>query len=53
MDRVYESRDHGWLSIHGGLTTMGRCDRSGAREVVVIAQSSPIIRAVPARLVAH
>jgi hypothetical protein len=38
MDRVYESRDHSWLSIHGGLATMERCDRSEAREVVVIAQ---------------
>jgi hypothetical protein len=38
MDRVYGSRDHGWLSIHGGLMTMGRCSRSGARVVVVVAQ---------------
>jgi hypothetical protein len=38
MDRVYGSRDHGWLSVHGGLMTMGRCGRSGAREVVVIAR---------------
>jgi hypothetical protein len=22
MDRVYGSRDHSWLSVHGGLTTM-------------------------------
>jgi hypothetical protein len=36
MDRVYGSRDHNWLSVHGGLTTMGRHDRSGAREIVVI-----------------
>jgi hypothetical protein len=38
MDRVYGSRDHDWLSIHGGLMTMGRCSRSGARVVVVVAQ---------------
>jgi hypothetical protein len=38
MDRVYGSRDHGWLSVHCGLTAMGRRDRSGAREVIVIAQ---------------
>jgi hypothetical protein len=38
MDRVYGSRDHGWLSVHGGLTTMGRRGHSGAREVVMIAQ---------------
>jgi hypothetical protein len=24
MDWVYGSRDHDWLSVHGGLTTMGR-----------------------------
>jgi hypothetical protein len=38
MDRVYESRYHGWLSVHGGLATMGQRGRSGAREVVVIAR---------------
>jgi hypothetical protein len=38
MARVYGSRDHGWLSIHGGLTTMGRCSRFEAREVIVIAR---------------
>jgi hypothetical protein len=38
MDRVYESRDHSWLSVHGELMTMGRHGRSGAREVIVIAQ---------------
>jgi hypothetical protein len=38
MDRVYESRDHNWLSVHGGLMTIGRRDRSGAREVVVVAR---------------
>jgi hypothetical protein len=38
IDRFYGSRDHGWLSIHGGLVTMGRRDCSGAREVIVIAQ---------------
>jgi hypothetical protein len=36
MDQVYGSQDHSWLSVHGGLTTMGRHDRSGAREVIVI-----------------
>jgi hypothetical protein len=35
---VYGSQDHDCLSIHGGLTTMERCGRSGAREVIVIAQ---------------
>jgi hypothetical protein len=24
MDRLYGSWDHGWLSVHGGLVTMGR-----------------------------
>jgi hypothetical protein len=24
MDWIYGSRDHGWLSVHGGLVTMGR-----------------------------
>jgi hypothetical protein len=38
MARVYGSRDHGWLSIHGGLTTMGRCSHFEAREVIVIAR---------------
>jgi hypothetical protein len=38
MGRVYGSRDHGWLSVHGGLTTMGRPGRSGAWEVIVIAR---------------
>jgi hypothetical protein len=38
MYRVYGSRDHGWLSVHGGLMTMGRRGRSRAREFVVIAQ---------------
>jgi hypothetical protein len=38
MDRVYGSQDHGWLSVHCGLTTMGRRDRSGAWEIIVIAQ---------------
>jgi hypothetical protein len=37
MDRVYRSRDHGWISMHGGLVIMERCGRSGSREVVVIA----------------
>jgi hypothetical protein len=34
MDRVYGSCDHGWLSVDGGLTTMGWRNRSDAREVV-------------------
>jgi hypothetical protein len=38
MNRVYGSQDHGWLSVHGGLMTMGRRDSSRAQEVVVIAQ---------------
>jgi hypothetical protein len=36
MDQVYGSRDHGWLSVHGGLMTMRRHCRSGAREVVKV-----------------
>jgi hypothetical protein len=38
MDQVYGSRDHDWLSLHGGLVTMERHGRSGAREVIMIAQ---------------
>jgi hypothetical protein len=38
MDQVYGSRDHDWLSLHGGLVTMKRHGRSGAREVIMIAQ---------------
>jgi hypothetical protein len=38
MDQVYGSRDHGCLSVHGGLATMGWRDCSRAQEVVVIAQ---------------
>jgi hypothetical protein len=37
MDWVYGSRNHGWLSVHGGLVTMGRRGRSEAQEVIVIA----------------
>jgi hypothetical protein len=36
MDRACGSR--GWLSVHGGLTTMGQRSHSGAREVVMIAR---------------
>jgi hypothetical protein len=28
MNRVYRSRDHGWLSVHGGLTKRERERRS-------------------------
>jgi hypothetical protein len=38
MDRVYGSRNNGWLLVHGGLTTMEWRGCSEAREVVVIAQ---------------
>jgi hypothetical protein len=38
MDRVYGSRGHDWLLVHGGLTTLGRPGRSGAQEVVAIAR---------------
>jgi hypothetical protein len=38
MDRVYESWDHDWISVHGGLVTMGWHSRSEAREVIVIAR---------------
>jgi hypothetical protein len=38
MNRVYGSRNHDWLSVHGGLVTIGRRGRSRAQEVVVIAQ---------------
>jgi hypothetical protein len=27
MDRVYESRDHDWLSVHSGLMTMEQLGR--------------------------
>jgi hypothetical protein len=38
IDRVHGTQDHNWLSVHGGLTTMGWCGRFRAREVVVIAR---------------
>jgi hypothetical protein len=38
MNRVYGSRDHDWLSVYGGLATMGWHGRSGAWKAVVIAQ---------------
>jgi hypothetical protein len=38
MDRLYGSWDHGWLSVHGGLVTMGRRGRFKAQEIIVIAQ---------------
>jgi hypothetical protein len=38
MDWAYESRDNGWLLVHGGLATMGQHGRSGARQVIVTAQ---------------
>jgi hypothetical protein len=38
IDRIYGSRDHGWLSIYGGLTTIWQCGRSKAQEVIVTAQ---------------
>jgi hypothetical protein len=38
MNRVYGSRDHDWLLVHGGLATMGRRGCSRAQEVVVIAR---------------
>jgi hypothetical protein len=34
MDQVYGSRDHGWLLVHDGLTTVGQCRHSRAREVI-------------------
>jgi hypothetical protein len=37
-DRVYGLRDHGWLSVHGGLMTMGRHGRSGVQEIIMIAR---------------
>jgi hypothetical protein len=36
--KSHGSRDHSWLSVHGGLMTMGRRGRSGAWEVIVIAR---------------
>jgi hypothetical protein len=33
MDFVYGSRNYDWLSVHGGLTTIGQRGRSEAREV--------------------
>jgi hypothetical protein len=38
MDQVYGLRDHYSLLVHGGLATMRRHGRSGAREVFTIAQ---------------
>jgi hypothetical protein len=38
MNQVYGSRDHDWLPVHGGLMTMGWCNRSGAQKVIVIAR---------------
>jgi hypothetical protein len=38
MDRVYGSWDRSWLSVHGGLTSMGQRGRFVAQEVIVIAQ---------------
>jgi hypothetical protein len=38
MDQDYGSRDHDWLSVHGGLATMEQRGRFGAQEVVVITQ---------------
>jgi hypothetical protein len=38
MDQDYGSRDHDWLSVHGGLATMEQRGHSGAQEVVVITQ---------------
>jgi hypothetical protein len=35
---VYRLRDHDWLSVHGGLATMGRGGHSEAQEVIMIAQ---------------
>jgi hypothetical protein len=48
MDRVYESWDHDWLSVHGGLATMGQRGRSRAREVIVIAwrEREEVIRVI-------
>jgi hypothetical protein len=38
MDRTCGSLDHGWLSVHGELVTMGRRNCSRAREVIVVAR---------------
>jgi hypothetical protein len=38
IDRVYGSLDHDWLSVHGGLVTLGHHDHSMAQDVVVIAR---------------
>jgi hypothetical protein len=38
MDQVYGSHDYDCLLVHGGLVTLGRHDRSRAREVIVIAR---------------
>jgi hypothetical protein len=35
---VSGSPDHDWLSVHGGLMTMGQRGRFGALEVIVAAQ---------------
>jgi hypothetical protein len=38
MDWIYGSRDHNWLLVHGGLTTMVWRGHSRAREVIMLAQ---------------
>jgi hypothetical protein len=38
IDQVYGSLDHDWLSVHGGLVTLGHHDHSRAQDVVVIAR---------------
>jgi hypothetical protein len=38
MNQVYKSQDHGWLLVHGGLTTMRQRGRYRARKVIVTTQ---------------
>jgi hypothetical protein len=38
IDWVYGSQDHGWLSVHGGLTTMRWRGHSRTRDIIMIAQ---------------
>jgi hypothetical protein len=44
MDQVYGSCDHNWLSVHGGLATVGQHMRFRAQEVVGFLTNSTTCR---------
>jgi hypothetical protein len=44
MNQVYKSQDHGWLLVHGGLTTMRQRGRYRARKVIVTTQKEREVR---------